>query len=102
VSRAADPGLQPQRTELAWRRTSAVTAVNAVLILRMGVTGVDPEALALGVAMGAFSLAFIALGVRRRGQLARHDAGASPAGPMRLAACGVAVCALGAAWLFLR
>jgi hypothetical protein len=102
MSSVGDPGLQPQRTELAWRRTSAVAAVNALLMMRMGVTGADAQALALGVAMAVFALAFIALGVRRRAQLARHDAGASPAGPMRLAASGVAACALAAAWLFLR
>jgi hypothetical protein len=102
VSRAADPGLQPQRTELAWRRTGVAVAVNALLILRAGVSEGDRAALAFGLGVAAFALGFIVLGLRRRTQLARADAGAPPAGMMRFAAIGVCACAGGAFWFMAR
>lgn len=102
MSRTADPGLQPQRTELAWRRTGAVMAVDALLILRAGVVGADAGALVLGVVACAFALGFIVLGLRRRRQLAQPDAGAPRASVMLAAACGMAACALATAWLLAR
>lgn len=34
-----DPGLQPERTGLAWSRTAFVMLINALLFLRGGLTG---------------------------------------------------------------
>ena len=41
-----DPGLQPERTSLAWARTAMAIVVNAALVLRAGLIG-DLQALAI-------------------------------------------------------
>lgn len=42
-----DPGLQPERTALAWNRTALAAVINACLLLRSGMEGLNP-ALLLG------------------------------------------------------
>ena len=47
-----DPGLQPERTALAWKRTSLLMAANAVLIVRAGVHAQHGILLTLGIVAG--------------------------------------------------
>ncbi|WP_413017745.1 DUF202 domain-containing protein [Noviherbaspirillum sp. 1P10PC] len=46
-----DPGLQPQRTLLAWSRTGLAVLVNAIIVLRTAVNGHDGFLLALGLGL---------------------------------------------------
>ncbi|MCD2342928.1 DUF202 domain-containing protein [Ideonella azotifigens] len=54
-----DPGLQPERTSLAWRRTALALSVNALLILRTA--WLDHRALLVVTGMVTLALALIAL-----------------------------------------
>jgi uncharacterized membrane protein YidH (DUF202 family) len=64
-----DPGLQPERTALAWQRTSLAAVVLAVLLLRHGVLARAP----LEILGGVFAAAVVPLSgfavraVRRKG-----------------------------------
>jgi hypothetical protein len=49
----ADPGLQPERTALAWQRTALSAAVTAVLLLRGGLTRHAPLEIVAGVCAAA-------------------------------------------------
>lgn len=52
-----DPGLQPERTSLAWQRTGLALAVASTVALREGVVGADPAVMALaGTALVAGGL----------------------------------------------
>jgi uncharacterized membrane protein YidH (DUF202 family) len=48
-----DPGLQPERTALAWQRTALSAAVAAVLLLRSGLTRNAPLEVAAAVCAAA-------------------------------------------------
>jgi uncharacterized membrane protein YidH (DUF202 family) len=54
-----DPGLQPERTALAWQRTALATAVLAVLLLRDGIVHGAPPALVAGVVIGLAGLTMV-------------------------------------------
>lgn len=53
-----DPGLQPERTALAWQRTGLSAGVTAALLLRTGMTGGSP----LGLIGAGCVLIIVALG----------------------------------------
>jgi uncharacterized membrane protein YidH (DUF202 family) len=50
-----DPGLQPERTTRAWRRTSLAMVVNGVLVLRSGMQSNNWMLLTLGVPVTHFN-----------------------------------------------
>ncbi|MDT0437530.1 DUF202 domain-containing protein [Streptomyces sp. NPDC005840] len=97
-ARPRDPGLQPERTRLAWRRTTLSSTVAAVLAVRT-VLHDAPTATGTvaGVLCGALWLAFLTLAHRRIRALAAG--GTPPALTPRHAAAAVlctvalAVCA---------
>lgn len=66
-----DPGLQPQRTALAWNRTTLSLAVNALLVLRAGLKDGNQALLALGALVGIAAGVIAFAAVRRRMQLAQ-------------------------------
>ncbi|AXL11188.1 DUF202 domain-containing protein [Microbacterium foliorum] len=51
-----DPGLQPERTELAWRRTALAIAVCSLLSLRVLPVALPAPAAAFGVIPGLLGL----------------------------------------------
>jgi uncharacterized membrane protein YidH (DUF202 family) len=63
-----DPGLQPERTALAWQRTGLAAVVLAVLLLRHGVLDRAPLEIMAGVlAAAAALLSGFAIRVRSEG-----------------------------------
>ncbi|MFI0791334.1 DUF202 domain-containing protein [Micromonospora rubida] len=52
-----DPGLQPERTRLAWRRTLLALTVVTVLTVRLALTGDPIGAVLAGVAIADWAVA---------------------------------------------
>ncbi len=52
-----DPGLQPERTTLAWQRTALSAAVGALLLVRDGILRSEPLSLVAGVVLSALVVA---------------------------------------------
>jgi uncharacterized membrane protein YidH (DUF202 family) len=75
-----DPGLQAERTALAWSRTGLAVFVNAVLALRSGWASGETSITVLGLALlVAAAAAALCGGWRRRHLLSGHPMIAPPA-----------------------
>jgi uncharacterized membrane protein YidH (DUF202 family) len=58
----ADPGLQPQRTALAWTRTGLSVLLNSGVVLRSGVQANEPFILVLGFVLLVAAAGAVACG----------------------------------------
>ncbi len=72
-----DPGLQPERTALAWGRTALAVFVNALLVLRAGLVGAHPDLVGLG-ALLLFGAALLQIFSFLRRHLLTGGAGSAP------------------------
>lgn len=91
------PGAQPERTRLAWRRTTLAFAVAAALAVRSALQ--DPSPGAYGAAaLGALGwLAFLVVAHRRIRALTDHDPTATDGRTVRAAVlCVLTLTAFGA------
>ncbi|MBT2468062.1 DUF202 domain-containing protein [Streptomyces sp. ISL-66] len=89
---ARDAGLQPERTRLAWRRTTLSCSVTAVLALRHALHGSGSPVALAGVAVIALLwVAFLWVAHRRvRGLAAARPGAPSPGAVLAATACTVA------------
>lgn len=93
---ARDAGLQPERTRLAWRRTTLACSVVAVLAVRQVLRGPGtPAAAAAGAVIALLWLAFLGVAHRRIGALSA----ARPPALAPRAALGAVACTVGLAVL---
>jgi peptidoglycan biosynthesis protein MviN/MurJ (putative lipid II flippase) len=81
-----DPGLQPERTDLAWRRSTLSVAVGALIALRLLPPVLGPGALAIGLSglLGAGLLWLLARRRARRTQQALRHQTSLPGGGLLL------------------
>lgn len=86
--KAAERGLQPERTALAWSRTALATFVNAMVVTRAGLKLDSPLLLAVAGLAALTALWMLVTSARRRRHLAAELVGGPPAGVM-LATAGV-------------
>lgn len=63
-----DPGLQPERTELAWRRTALALGVGSLVALRLLPVALGHEAWALCGVAGVAASALLWIASRRRAE----------------------------------
>jgi hypothetical protein len=99
VTTDRDPGLQPERTRLAWRRTTLSFAVATVLAMHTALRkGASPLGLAVSALCCGFWLGFLWMAHRRVRQLASasRPAALTPCHATAAALCtmAMAVCAV--------
>ncbi len=102
-SRIFDPGLQPERTALAWRRTGLAVAVGAIAGTRVLAPALGAGAVVVGM-LGLALAALLVLGSTRRARraevaLLRDGCLASGPGGRLVAAVCIACTAVGIAAL---
>ncbi|MFC9942844.1 DUF202 domain-containing protein [Streptomyces pratensis] len=97
-----DPGLQPERTRLAWRRTTLACTVVAVLAVRQALRSGPAGAGMLAVALSLLAwLGFLVVAHRRvTGMGTSRPAPLSPRHALTSAACTVALAVFAVATLF--
>ncbi len=88
-----DAGLQPERTRLAWRRTTLASSVVAVLALRQTLRGAGaPAEVAGAAAIALIWLVFLWVAHRRiRALAAGRPPGLAPRAALAAVACTVAL-----------
>ncbi|HWI81337.1 DUF202 domain-containing protein [Ramlibacter sp.] len=98
-----DPGLQGERTALAWSRTGLAMLANALLALRAGWVQTSRPVMVLGIGLlAAAAAAFLYGRWRRRGLVEGRGAIAPPALAMTVAAAVMLLaCATGLASIWL-
>lgn len=96
-----DPGLQPERTALAWTRTTLCFAVNAMLLTRLGMNHHSTLVIVTGLVLLGGTLALLMVALQRRQQFAgpaiysamrRHLPGICVV--FSLVACGTGIAAM--------
>ncbi|MES9510633.1 DUF202 domain-containing protein [Streptomyces sp. NPDC000609] len=97
-----DPGLQPERTRLAWRRTTLSCTVVALLAVRQALYGGAGPAAIVAASLSALAwLGFLRVAhLRMLGVGTARPQPLSPRGALTAAACTVALAVCAAAMLF--